>query len=148
MTNKPLMIGDLGRATATKPTTIRYYEDIGLLRPPPRTRSGRRTYGKGDQERLGFIRNARRLGFAIDEIRSLIELAEHPDQECSSATEIAKRHLTEIDEKLNRLTLLRDQLVPIAGGCSEDHSSDCRVIQGIARLSQRETDKPSGAKRV
>lgn len=139
LTSKPLMIGDLARATATKPTTIRYYEEIGLIRAPPRTPSGRRTYGNRDQERLGFIRNARRLGFSIDQIRSLIDVAEHPAQECSSASKIARRHLAEIDEKLERLTLLRAQLAPIADGCSDDRTSNCRVIDGIAQLSQRET---------
>jgi DNA-binding transcriptional MerR regulator len=57
MTIAPMMIGQLARATATKVTTIRFYETIGLLRAAPRTRSGRRTYGAADEERPQFIRN-------------------------------------------------------------------------------------------
>ncbi len=50
--------------------TIRYYEQIGLMAPVPRTESGRRSYGGDDLKRLGFIRHARNLGFEIEEIRS------------------------------------------------------------------------------
>jgi DNA-binding transcriptional MerR regulator len=77
MTGAPLMIGQLSQQTGTKVTTIRFYETIGLLSIPPRTVSGRRTYGIGDVQRLQFIRNGRRLGFSIEEIRSLIGLAEN-----------------------------------------------------------------------
>lgn len=132
MTGKPLMIGDLARDTATKATTIRYYEEISLLRVAARTNSGRRTYGMEDLERLGFIRNARRLGFSIEELRSLIELAEHPDQDCSEASAIAARHLEDVEQKLSRLAALRDELAPIASGCAEEHTSDFRVIQAIS----------------
>lgn len=46
-----MKIGELSRATATKVTTIRFYEEIGLLDRPVRTASGRRTYALRDVER-------------------------------------------------------------------------------------------------
>ena len=75
-----MKIGELSRATATKVTTIRFYEEIGLLDRPVRTESNRRTYALRDVDRLNFVRNGRRLGFSIEEIRSLIALA------CQSAS--------------------------------------------------------------
>ena len=68
-----MQIGELARATSTKVTTIRFYEQIGLVDAAARTGSGRRTYQQADVERLNFIRNGRRLGFSIDEIRSFIQ---------------------------------------------------------------------------
>lgn len=129
-----MKIGQLSRETATKITTIRFYESIGLLEPPARTNSGRRTYRLADAERLSFIRNGRRLGFSIDEIRSLIALAEQPDRDCTEATRIAEQHLAGVERHLRQLTALRDELAAMsASGCSAQRMADCRVIQAIAR---------------
>ena len=67
-------IGDLARKTGVKITTIRYYESIGLLAPPPRTAAGRRVYGEAHFRRLNFIRYARDLGFEVDAIRELLKV--------------------------------------------------------------------------
>ena len=83
-----MKIGELAKVTGTKAETIRYYEKIGLLRPPERTGGNYRDYGTEDQERLAFIRHARGLGFDIADIRSLLELAGRPDQDCGEADRI------------------------------------------------------------
>ena len=74
-----MAIGILAKRTGTKVNTVRFYEEIGLLPRAARTESGRRTYGMSDLNRLSFIRNARGLGFSIDEIRSLLALAAEED---------------------------------------------------------------------
>jgi len=130
-TKAPMMIGQLARETATKVTTIRFYETIGLLPVPPRTDSGRRSYGAGDTQRLHFIRNGRRLGFSIDEIRSLIELAESSAHDCSAASAIAARHLEDEEDRLAQLASLRDELALLARSCPNEQIVDCRIIQAI-----------------
>ncbi|WP_267389356.1 helix-turn-helix domain-containing protein [Sphingomonas sp. GC_Shp_3] len=132
MTIAPMMIGQLARETATKVTTVRFYETIGLLPEPPRTASGRRTYGASDIQRLNFVRNGRRLGFSIDEIRSLIALAEAPNQDCSSASVIAARHLEDVERRLAQLTSLHNELATLAQSCTNKKIADCRIIQTIA----------------
>jgi DNA-binding transcriptional MerR regulator len=127
-----MMIGQLAQRTATKVTTIRFYETIGLLPAPPRTESGRRTYGAGDVQRLQFVRNGRRLGFSIGEIRSLIDLAESPNQDCSAASTIASRHLEDVESRLAQLASLRDELASLSRGCTNRQIADCRIIQAIA----------------
>lgn len=119
--------------TATKVTTIRFYEQIGLLEIAERTDSGGRTYRQADVERLHFVRNGRRLGFSIDEIRSLIALSHQPDRDCDEAASIAARHLADVEERLSQLTALRDELATMsASGCSAQRMADCKVIQAIA----------------
>lgn len=59
----PLTIGEVARATDTRPETIRYYEKIGLLPAAARSASNYRGYGAQDVARLGFVRRARELGF-------------------------------------------------------------------------------------
>lgn len=129
-----LMIGDLARRTSTKVNTIRFYEEIGLMPRAARTDGGRRTYGESDLRRLSFIRHGRGLGFSIDEIRSLIALSEQPDQDCSEAAAIARRHLDGIDERIARLTRLRNELSRVAKSCAGGRAADCSVIEAIAEV--------------
>ena len=63
-----LLIGELATRVGVAPPTIRYYESIGLLRPPARTTSGYRRYPERAVEDLVFIRKAQALGFSLDEV--------------------------------------------------------------------------------
>lgn len=130
--SKMLMIGDLATATGTKVNTIRFYEEIGLMRRAARTESGRRTYGVGDLERLRFIRHARKLGFETDEIRSLLALGDDPERQCDEVAGIALRHLADVNQKITRLMLLRDELGQIAGSCAGGIVSECRILESLS----------------
>ena len=70
-----LPIGRLSELSGVNIETIRYYERIGMMPKPPRSKSGRRIYGQADARTLGFIRRARELGFSLDEVRALLGLA-------------------------------------------------------------------------
>ena len=59
---QPLTIGQLAKATGVTSKTIRYYESVGVLRPPARSSSGYRQYDQSAAERLLFVRRARALG--------------------------------------------------------------------------------------
>ncbi|APX88365.1 MerR family transcriptional regulator [Brevirhabdus pacifica] len=126
-------IGTVARQTGLKVPTIRYYEQVGLLGAPERTEGNQRRYGKDQVERLGFIKHARDLGFPIEAIAALIDLAEHPDRSCAQAAEIAQRQLEDVREKLERLTRLEAELSRIAKGCSGTGVADtCYVMASLA----------------
>jgi MerR family mercuric resistance operon transcriptional regulator len=72
----PLAIGTLAKRTGTNVETIRYYERVGLWAVPARSAGGYRLYGKGHLKRLNFMRRARVLGFSIDQVRTLLGLAD------------------------------------------------------------------------
>ena len=126
------MIGDLAKRTGTKVNTIRFYEDIGLLPTPARLGSGRRTYQEGDVRRLSFIRHGRALGFSIDELRSLMRLSDEPDRDCAEAGAMARQHLIKVEERIARLTILRNELSKVARSCAGGRSSQCRVMELIS----------------
>lgn len=128
---KMLMIGDLAGATGTKVNTIRFYEQIGLMRPAPRTASGRRTYGEPDLRRLRFIRHARTLGFETREIRSLLALSDRPQSDCGKATEIARCHLSDVKRRIAQLGRLKRELTRLADSCGGGSASDCRVLEAL-----------------
>ena len=129
---KPLPIGALARETGVKATTIRFYEDIGLLPRPPRTESNRRTYDEPDVKRLRFIRHARDLGFEVDAIRQLLSFADHPDRPCREVDQIAREHLQEINSKIAQLVALRTEVEHMLDQCSHGQVRECRVIEVLA----------------
>jgi DNA-binding transcriptional MerR regulator len=128
---KPLPIGALSRATGVKVPTIRFYEQIGLLPEPDRAENNRRTYGSAAVRRLRFVRHARDLGFDVDAIRQLLAMAADPDRGCGEAHEIARSHLAEVEDKIARLTALRDELKAMVA-CDNRKVSECRIIEVLA----------------
>ncbi len=131
-----LSIGAAAKSTGIKVPTIRYYEEIGLVAPPPRTESGRRIFDLATVRRLIFIRHARELGFEIAQIRALLSLADHPEQPCANADQIAREHLGEIDAKIVRLQALRQEMTQMIEACPGDATARCRVIETIADHDQ------------
>ncbi|OYW46614.1 MAG: transcriptional regulator [Sphingomonadales bacterium 32-68-7] len=126
-----MSIGYLASASGVKVTTIRFYEDAGVLPKPSRTPSGRRSYGPDDLQRLRFVRGARALGFDLDEVRSLLALAADRKGDCAEVYAIALCHLREVETKIERLALLRDELTRISALCAGGQVSGCRVLEAL-----------------
>ena len=132
MSTEPLSIGSLAKATGTKVETIRYYESIGLLAAPARTKNNYRAYTPEHLARLSFIRRARALGFSIDQVQELLELADQKDISCKAVDAIAREHLAEIDRKLRDLNTLRSELSNVIVQCGHGTISECRIIETLA----------------
>jgi Cu(I)-responsive transcriptional regulator len=127
-----LSIGQLAKATDTKVETVRYYERIGLLAAPGRTQGNYRAYGADALSRLSFIRRARDLGFSIDQVRELLDLARQDQRDCGSVDVLASEHLAEIDRKLADLTALRRELGALITSCQGGTISECRILEALA----------------
>jgi DNA-binding transcriptional MerR regulator len=134
-----LSIGQVGEITATKVETIRYYERIGLL---PKTGPHRRQLSelrKRTRALLAFIRRARELGFSIEDIRELLNLAGHRESPCAEIDQIAARHLAVIEGKIATLKRLRRELHDTLAACAGGLVAECRVVQALSpdRLAER-----------
>jgi DNA-binding transcriptional MerR regulator len=125
-------IGQLAQQTGIKVPTIRFYEQIGLVDAPPRTGGNQRRYSQNEVDRLNFIRNARELGFEIDDIRELLAMASEPQASCHQADSIAMNHLREVDQRIARLQALRGELSRMVDECGHGHICDCRIISVLA----------------
>src|SRR5437667_12419098 len=123
-----LPIGELSRQSGVNIETIRYYERVKMLAPPPRTASGRRVYDSTDLRILVFIRRARELGFSFDEIRALLRLGGPEKASCREVREIAAHHLEDIRAKLHDLKKLERLLATTVSRCSGKTAPDCPVL--------------------
>lgn len=122
-------IGRLADAAGCKVQTVRYYEQVGLLRRPERSGGNQRLYGRSDIGRLTFIRHARELGFPLEAIRDLLSLSDRPDQSCEAADAIAREQLSEVNRRIEHLRALRLELERMIEQCSHGRISNCRVIE-------------------
>ncbi len=132
MTRHGLPIGVASAHSGVKVPTIRYYEAIGLLPKPRRSKSNRRRYEAADLKRLVFIRHARELGFELDAIRTLLALQDNPDQSCVAACATARTRLDEVQRRIAVLCTLRSELERMIGDCARGRVADCRVIEALA----------------
>ena len=108
-----LSVGDLARLAEVSPRTIRYYEEIGLLKTAKRFAGGRRAFDGDALERLRFIGRLKRLGLALDEIRHLNDVfdARHSTGAMLEVLEaLLGTHLETIGERLRELSQLRDDI--------------------------------------
>ena len=123
-----LPIGELSKRSGVNIETIRYYERVKMLAPPPRTASGRRVYDETDLRILAFIRRSRELGFSLDEIRALLRLGGPEKASCREVREIAAHHLQDIRAKLGDLKKLERLLSKTVARCSGKTAPDCPVL--------------------
>lgn len=124
-------IGELARAAGTKAETIRYYERTGLLPVPPRTAGNYRDYSAVHLSRLIFTRRARDLGFSIEQIRALLDMADQKEQSCEAVDVIARQHLAAVKRKLADLSALRRELESMIGQCRHGTVAECRILEAL-----------------
>lgn len=123
-----LPIGELSKRSGVNIETIRYYERVKMLAPPPRTASGRRVYHSTDLRILVFIRRSRELGFSLDEIRALLRLGGPEMASCREVRDIAAHHLEDVRAKLGDLKKLERLLATTVARCSGKTAPDCPVL--------------------
>lgn len=126
-----MSIGVLARISEVKVPTIRFYEQIGLMPIPDRTESDRRIYEAAAVRTLAFIKRARQLGFGIDAIRTLLDLAEHPERACDGANALAQEQLEAVETKIAQLEALRTELKRMIQPACRGAAADCRVIETL-----------------
>ena len=125
-------IGEAARETGVTAKMIRYYESVGLLAPRGRTESGYRVYGLEEVHALRFIRQARRLGFLVDDIRRLLALWRDRSRASAEVKSIALGHVTELNQRIAELTQMRDTLAHLASHCHGDDRPDCPILEQLA----------------
>ncbi len=123
-------IGDVSRLSGLPAKTIRYYEEIGLIRPR-RSDNGYRRFRDSDLHKLAFLGRARALGFSIEDCRNLMALYEDEGRESAAVKTIAEHHLERIDDKIAQLQAMRATLADLVHACAGDHRPDCPILNDL-----------------
>jgi DNA-binding transcriptional MerR regulator len=129
-------IGNLSQLSGVNVETIRYYEKVDLLPITRRASNGYRQYDDTALECLSFIRRGRELGFAIDEIRELLDLAHQPERACTEADRMTRTHLEDIEGKIRDLHRMRRALRQ-AVDCAGPTAEHCELLRALAQPNGR-----------
>jgi DNA-binding transcriptional MerR regulator len=128
-----LAIGQLSTLTSCKVSTIRWYEQAGLIPKPQRTAGNQRRYTQQHVMLLHFILNARTLGFDLNAIRQLLHLVHCSQHKPHEADAIAKQHLQEITQRIEKLKSLEHALTQMIINCQTGKAHECNVLQVLAK---------------
>ncbi len=123
-------IGDVATQTGLPAKTIRYYEDIGLIKPM-RDGNGYRRFRDQDVHKLNFLGRARALGFTIEDCRTLIALYEDETRASADVKKVARAHLAQIEAKIADLNAMRNTLGHLIDACAGDDRPDCPILQDL-----------------
>lgn len=129
-------IGAASKQTGCSVSTIRYYEEVGLLPPAPRTEGNQRHYDEPAIRRLTFLRQCRDFGFTIKQVRELVGLVDQRNRDCVEVRDIAQSHLHEVQKKLAELKALEASLSAFVCSCNTacagGPAADCTILEDLA----------------
>lgn len=129
--------GAVSKLTGCNLETIRYYEKIGLMPPPPRSAGGHRLYDDNLLRRLHFIRRCRALGFTLAEIRGLLALVDGGNSTCAEVKDVTEDHLRGVRSKIADLKVLERTLKDMVSKCVGDEVPECPVIDALFEVDAR-----------
>lgn len=127
-----MTIGQLAQQAGVTVETVRYYQRRGLMRRPHRPPSGYRMYSEDDLAALHFIKRAQSLGFALSEVKDLIDLRRSGASPCRTIGCRIEAKLVEVQEKQVQLRLMERQLKALADDCRQQAASpECPLVQRL-----------------
>ena len=129
-------IGDVASQTGLPAKTIRYYEDIGLVRPK-RDGNGYRAFNSAELHKLAFLARSRSLGFTIEECRALLALYEDRGRASADVKLLAEEHLARIARKITELKVMHVTLSRLVNKCHGDDRPDCPILDDLGQPEEK-----------
>ena len=134
-----LFIGAVAAELGVNRRTLRYYEAVGLLPSPSRTRSGYRMYDSRTGFRIRFIRKAKNLGLTLKEIQAILAIYNSGKPPCRSFQRLLGGHVERIDTEIQHLRSLRRDLRNLltrwSDRCETDGNEVCPRLENFASTS-------------
>ncbi|MFN4281935.1 MAG: Cu(I)-responsive transcriptional regulator [Alphaproteobacteria bacterium] len=125
-------IGQAAAATGVSAKMIRHYESVGLLAAPLRGENGYRVYGEDDLKRLAFIRHARDVGFALAQIKSLLQLWRDRERASADVKRIAVEQIEMLKARKREIETMIAGLEELTAACHGDARAACPILDGLA----------------
>lgn len=126
-------IGIASKLSNLTTKAVRYYANIGLVKPNQNTTTGYREYTEEDVLKLKFVGKARKFNFSINECRELLSLYENNNRTSKEVKQITLEKIKEIDNKLKQLTDLRKELTYLSDNCHGDDKPNCPILDALSK---------------
>ncbi|NYU11307.1 Cu(I)-responsive transcriptional regulator [Enterobacteriaceae bacterium CCUG 67584] len=130
-------ISDVAKKTGLTSKAIRFYEEKGLVTPPLRSENGYRSYTQKHLDELTLLRQARQVGFNLDECGDLVTLFNDPARHSADVKSRTLDKVAEIERHIVELQAMRDWLLALAESCPGDESADCPIIDNLSGCCHR-----------
>lgn len=124
-------IGQVAQSSGISAKMIRHYEDIGLIKKASRSTSGYRVYSENDLHSLIFVRQARNLGFSIEQIRELLGLWQNKRRASHKVKELAIKHIQGLNVRIKELQDIQQAIAKLVNNCQGDDRPDCPIIDSL-----------------
>ncbi len=130
-------IGKAAKLSGLTVKTVRYYGDIGIIKPLIDSNTGYRSFSETELAKLQFLAKARKFNFSLDECRELLALYEKRDRSSKEVKALTLEKIAEIDTKLSDLNMLRAQLNTLASACKGDDRPDCPILEALSETKDK-----------
>ncbi len=139
---RKVKIGELAQAAGTQSETIRYYERAGLLPEAARTEANYRDYNPSHIQRLAFIRHCRSLDMTLEEIRTLLQFKDAPEENCEQVNALLDEHIGHVATRINGLKILQKDLKALREQCTSDrNASECGILNRLEEAARRPAEQ-------
>ena len=131
--SETMNIGKASKLSELTVKAVRYYDNIGLVKPHQNISSGYREYNEEDVLKLKFVGKARKFNFSIDECRELLSLYENKSRPSKDVKKLTLEKISQIDEKLKQLQNLKDELTYLSDNCQGDDRPNCPILDALSK---------------
>ncbi|MCG8707065.1 Cu(I)-responsive transcriptional regulator [Brenneria sp. 4F2] len=135
-------ISDVAKKTGLSRKTIRFYEEKGILTAPLRSENGYRSYSGHHIEELTLLRQARQVGFTLDECKELVALFNDPLRRSADVKARTMQRVKAIEAQMEELAAMRQRLLALTQQCPGDGGADCPIINNLAGCCHSATTQP------
>jgi len=129
---KHFNIGEASKISGIHSKMIRHYETIGVLVKVKRSDSGYRLYNETDIHNLIFIKQARELGFSLEEIKKLLNLWRNKKRSSFDVKKLAMAHIEKLNHKIAELKMMKNSLENLVDHCQGNDHPDCPILEAIS----------------
>jgi Cu(I)-responsive transcriptional regulator len=125
-------IGKAAKLSGLTVKTVRYYSDIGIIKPLIDINTGYRDFSDFDLAKIQFLAKARKFDFSLDDCRELLAFYENTERSSKEVKALTSEKIAEIDTKLSELKMLKGQLSALAYACKGDEGPNCPILDALS----------------
>ncbi|MDD9340427.1 MAG: Cu(I)-responsive transcriptional regulator [Providencia heimbachae] len=126
-------ISEIAKKTGLTTKAIRFYEEKGLITPPDRGENSYRYYQDKHFNELVLLKQAKDVGFTLEECGELLGLFRNPSRHSSDVKSTTIAKINEIEQTIVKLSAIRATLQNLVDACPGDDGADCPIIDHLAQ---------------